>query len=223
MKKLAVLSIVLILLTSVALAQDYATPTDIRATPTDMRAVNRDTLVERPTFDTFGEALKAEPADEAFYSDKFCATIVQANGIFYRFVAKYDKEARNLWTESQNPAPADGTDPMQAFLDYINNLPVKYDAEFTEQPLEQGQLAQLIGKTVAEAKKSGYSFIRGEYEEGAADVTCALSKGYFNYQITFNESADVYQDHDLQGNYDDLTIRQVTFTSPRFSAKAWGI
>ena len=76
---------------------------------------------------------------------------------------------------------------------------------------------------MAEAKKSGYSFIRGEYEEGAADVTCALSKGYFNYQITFNESADVYQDHDLQGNYDDLTIRQVTFTSPRFSAKAWGI
>ena len=55
MKKLvAVLSIVMILLTSVALAQDYATPTDIRATPTDMRAVSRDT-VQRPSFDTFGK------------------------------------------------------------------------------------------------------------------------------------------------------------------------
>ena len=223
MKKLvAVLSIVMILLTSVALAQDYATPTDIRATPTDMRAVNRD-MVQRPSFDTFGEALKAEPADEAFYNDKFCATIVQSDGVYYRFVAKYDKEAKNLWNEAQKADPADGTDPMQAFQDYINKLPVKYDGEFTEQPLEQGELEKLIGKTVAEAKKAGYSFIRGEQEESTPEVTCGLTKGYFSYLITLNESYDVYQEHDLQSSYDDLTIQKVTFTSPRFSARAWGI
>ena len=223
MKKLvAILSIVMILLTSAALAQDYATPTDIRATPTDMRAAYRET-VQRPSFETFGEALKAEPADEAFYSDKSCATIVQSDGVYYRFVAKYDKEAKRLWAECQKADNTSETDPVQAFRDYINRLPVKYDGEFTEQPLEQGELDQLIGKTVAEAKKSGYSFVRGEHEEGAAEAVCALSKGYFNYQITFNESFDVYQEHDLQGSYDDLTIQKVTFTTPMFSAKAWGI
>ena len=148
---------------------------------------------------------------------------MQSDGVYYRFVAKYDKEARNLWNEAQKVDPADGTDPMQAFQDYINKLPVKYDGEFTEQPLEQGELDQLIGKTVAEAKKAGYSFIRGEQEESTPEVTCGLTKGYFSYLITLNESYDVYQEHDLQSSYDDLTIQKVTFTSPRFSARAWGI
>ena len=59
MKKItALLSIVMILLTSVALAQGPATPTDIRATPTNLRA-SQDT-VQKPVFDNFGEALKAE-------------------------------------------------------------------------------------------------------------------------------------------------------------------
>ena len=54
-------------------------------------------------------------------------------------------------------------------------------------------------------------------------MTCGLTKGYFSYLITLNESYDVYQEHDLQSSYDDLTIQKVTFTSPRFSARAWGI
>ena len=76
---------------------------------------------------------------------------------------------------------------------------------------------------MAEAKKAGYSFIRGEQEESTPEVTCGLTKGYFSYLITLNEPYDVYQEHDLQSSYDDLTIQKVTFTSPRFSARAWGI
>lgn len=223
MKKMtAILSIVMVLLTAAALAQSPATPTDMRATPTSLRASDWNT-VQQPSFDTFGAALQAEPAGEAYCSDKFCATIVQSGGVYYSFVAKCDKESQRLWSECQNTGNINETDPVQAFRDYISRLPVKYDGEFTEQPQDQGKLDQLIGKTVAEAKKSGYSFIRGEYEESMPEVTCALSRGYFNHQIILNESFDVYQEHDLKGSYDDLTIRKVTFTIPVFSSRTWGI
>ena len=112
----AILSIVMILLTSVALAQSPATPTDIGATPTDLRASNRDT-VQRPAFDNFGEALKANPSDVCIYTDKSCITMAESSGVYYRFVTKYDNKAKKLWKEGQEAASADQVWPDQEFID----------------------------------------------------------------------------------------------------------
>ena len=223
MKKMtALLSIVMILLTSVALAQSPATPTDLNATPTDLRAYNRDT-VQRPVFDNFGEALKAEPADLAIYGDKSCTTIVASSGVYYRFVAKYDNKAKKLWKEGQEAQPADQIWPDQEFIDYVCTLPVKCECEFSDLPLEQAELDQLIGKTVAEAKKSGYQFIATRYDEEPAEITCTLTKGYYEYQITLSESYDVYQEHYQKRSYDKLTMKSVSWSENMFSPKAWGV
>ena len=218
----AILSIVMILLTSVALAQSPATPTDIGATPTDLRASNRET-VQRPAFDNFGEALKAEPADVAIYGDKSCTTMVESSGIYYRFVAKYDNKAKKLWKEGQEEASTDQVWPGQEFIDYICTLPVKYDGEFTDQPVEQEELDQLLGKTVAEAKKAGYQFVPTRYDEAPAEITGTLTKGYFEYQIIISESYDEYQEHKQKNSYDDLTIKGISLSEMMFSPKAWGI
>ena len=223
MKKLvAILSIVMILLTSAALAQDYATPTDIRATPTDMRAVNRD-MVQRPSFDTFGEALKANPADVCTYTDKSCITMVESDGIYYRFVAKYDNKAKKLWKDGQEKLTPDQVWPDQEFIDCASTLPVKYDGEFTDQPLEQAELDQLVGKTIAEAKKAGYQFVPTRYDEAPAEITCALTNGYYDYQIIISESYDEYQECRQKNSYDNLTIKGIFLSEMMFSPKAWGI
>ncbi|MBR5962110.1 MAG: hypothetical protein IKZ98_14095 [Clostridia bacterium] len=222
MKKItALLSIVMILLTSVALAQGPATPTDIRATPTNLRA-SQDT-VQKPVFDNFGEALKAEPTDVAVYGDKSCATIVESSGIYYRFVAKYDNKAKKLWKEGQEKEPADQIWPDQEFIDYVCKLPVKRDVEFADQPLEQAELDQLIGKTVAEVKKNGYQFTAAKYTEEPAEIACTLTKGYYDYTIILSESYDVYQEHDQKRKYDDLTIKGISLSENLFSSKAWGM
>ena len=223
MKKLvAILSIVMILLTSAALAQDYATPTDIGATPTNLRPSARDT-VQRPSFNNFGEALKANPADVCTYTDKSCITMVESDGIYYRFVAKYDNKAKKLWKEGQEEASTDQVWPGQEFIDYICTLPVKYDGEFTDQPVEQEELDQLLGKTVAEAKKAGYQFVPTRYDEAPAEITGTLTKGYFEYQIIISESYDEYQEHKQKNSYDDLTIKGISLSEMMFSPKAWGI
>lgn len=223
MKKMtAILSIVMILLTSVALAQSPATPTDIGATPTNLRASDRDT-VQRPAFDNFGEALKANPSDVCIYTDKSCITMVESSGIYYRFAAKYDNKAKKLWKEGQEEAAPDQVWPDQEFIDYACTLPVKYDGEFTDQPFDQAVLDQLVGKTVAEAKKSGYQFVATRYDEAPAEITCTLTNGYFEYQIIISESYDEYQEHRQKDNYDDLTIKGVSLSEMMFSPKAWGI
>ena len=216
----AILSIVMILLTSVALAQSPATPTDMRATPTNLRASDRDT---RPAFNNFGEALKAEPADVATYTDKSCITMVESAGVYYRFVTKYDNKAKKLWKEGQEQEPVDQVWPNQEFIDYVCTLPVKYDAEFTEQPLEQAELEQLVGKTVAEAEKAGYKFVSTRFDEEPAEITGTLTKGYFEYQIIISESYDEYQEHKQKNSYDDLTIKGISLSEMMFSPKAWGI
>ena len=121
----AILSIVMILLTSVALAQSPATPTDIGAARTTPIASEQDT-VQRPAFDNFGEALRAEPTDEAIYDDISCVTLVESSGVYYRFVAKYDNKAKKLWKEGQEEESADQIWPDQDFIDYVCKLPVKY-------------------------------------------------------------------------------------------------
>ncbi len=223
MKKMtAILSIVMILLTSVALAQSPATPTDIGTTPTDLRASGRDT-VQRPSFDNFGEALKAEPADVAMYGDKSCTTMVESSGVYYRFVTNYDKKAKKLWKEGQEETAADQVWPDQEFIDYVCTLPVKYDGEFTDQPLEQTELDQLLGKTVAEAKKAGYQFVPTRYEEAPAEITCTLTKGYYEYQVIISESYDEYQECKQKNRYDTLTIKGISLSEMMFSPRAWGI
>lgn len=223
MKKLvAILSIVIILLTSAALAQDYATPTDIGATPTNLRPSARDT-VQKPSFNNFGEALKANPADVCTYTDKSCITMVESNGIYYRFVAKYDNKAKKLWKEGQEELTPDQVWPDQEFIDYASTLPVKYDGEFTDQPFDQAVLDQLVGKTVADAKKSGYQFVATRYDEAPAEINCTLTNGYYEYQVIINESWDEYQEHKEKNNYDDLTIKGISLSEMMFSPKAWGI
>ena len=223
MKKItALLSIVMILLTSVALAQSPATPTDIGPTQTRSRTSGRDT-VQRPAFDKFGEALKTEPADVAMYGDKSCVTIVESSGVYYRFVAKYDNKAKKLWKEGQEEESADQIWPDQEFIDYVCTLPVKYEGEFTDPPLEQTELDQLAGKTVAEVKKAGYQFVPARYTEEPAEITCTLTKGYYEYQIILSESYDVYQEHYQKRSYDKLTIKSVSLSENMFSPKAWGI
>lgn len=223
MKKMtAILSIVMILLTSVALAQSPATPTDIGATPTNLRASDRDT-VQRPAFDNFGEALKANPSDVCIYTDKSCITMVESSGVYYRFVTNYDKKAKKLWKEGQEETAADQVWPDQEFIDYVCTLPVKYDGEFTDQPLEQAELDQLLGKTVAEAKKAGYQFVPTRYDEAPAEITCTLTKGYYEYQVIISESYDEYQERRQKNSYDDLTIKGISLSEMMFSPKAWGI
>ena len=218
----AILSIVMILLTSVALAQSPATPTDIGAARTTPRASEQDT-VQRPAFDNFGEALRAEPTDEAIYNDKSCVTLVESSGVYYRFVAKYDNKAKKLWKEGQEEESADHIWPDQDFIDYVCKLPVKYDGEFTDQPLEQAELDQLVGKTIAEAKKAGYQFVPTKYDEAPAEITCALTNGYYDYQIIISESYDEYQECRQKNSYDNLTIKGIFLSEMMFSPKAWGI
>ena len=111
----------------------------------------------------------------------------------------------------------------QEFIDYASTLPVKYDGEFTDQPFDQAVLDQLVGKTVADAKKSGYQFVATRYDEAPAEINCTLTNGYYEYQVIINESWDEYQEHKEKNNYDDLTIKGISLSEMMFSPKAWGI
>ena len=150
--------------------------------------------------------------------------IVAKDNTYYRMIADFDENAKTLWKDYiyyLNTGDADKmNEASRAYYNYNSTLPVRYDSEFTADPIEQAELDILAGKTVREVKEEGYTLLPFHYSEEPGIAFFMLEKGFFRYNIELNESSDTIQECADQSNYDDLTIKSVKW-SGSFSSDAY--
>ena len=150
--------------------------------------------------------------------------IVAKDNTYYRMIADFDENAKTLWKDYiyyLNTGDADKmNEASRAYYNYNSTLPVRYDSEFTADPIEQAELDILAGKTVREVKEEGYTLLPFHYSEEPGIAFFMLEKGFFRYNIELNESSDTIQECAAKDNYDDLTIKSVKW-SGSFSSDAY--
>lgn len=215
MKKLSALFTALILLfSSVAFAADTYLP--VADTP-----FNTDEY-GRPVFTNLGEALRHNTG--GLLESDYYITIVAKGSTYYRMIADYDENAKTLWEDYiyyLNTGDIDKmNEALRAYNNYNSTLPVRYDSEFTADPIEQAELDLLAGKTVREVKEEGYTLLPFHFSKEPGIPFFMLEKGFFRYSIELNESSDTIQECADQSNYDDLTIKSVKW-SGSFSSDAY--
>ena len=171
-----------------------------------------------PVFENFGEASLSSPG---LYTLDKCFTIVEYRNTYYRMTAGYDEQAKDLWNDSLSTDKEKASEATDALFDYCKILPVKYDGEFSAVPLKQEELDKLVGKTLKEATKEGFSYISTHYYEEPDSITFTLDKGYFQYVIELDISFEEYKDHLKQDDFDDLTIKSANWNGS-FSSLAYG-
>lgn len=163
-----------------------------------------------PLFATIGEAMEDDgyTGRAAGYAENYIV-IVERDGKYIRVVAEMDEEGRRL-----NDAISEAEDIEAAFAAYdghVMTLPVLYTEEFTAAPKAQAELDTLAGKTISGLEEEGYtvsSYGTGG-EEGEAVYTMAY--GLYEYDMLLNESFEVFEEHEENGTYGELTVKSAAF------------
>ena len=214
MKKLiALLTALILLFSSVAFAADTYLPADA---PFDTDESGH------PVFTNLEDA--NQHGNGGMLESDYYIIIVAKDNTYYRMIADFDENAKTLWKNYiyyLNTGDADKmNEASRAYYNYNSTLPVRYDSEFTADPIEQAELDILAGKTVREVKEEGYTLLPFHYSEEPGIAFFMLEKGFFRYNIELNESSDTIQECADQSNYDDLTIKSVKW-SGSFSSDAY--
>ena len=146
---------------------------------------------EAPSFDTFGDAVKAAGEDAVVAgSSDYTAVIVQKDGEVYRVVTFHDDKARQM-DEAVFEAE-DFEAARNAFYDYVYSLPVDRVEKFTAKPKDQAELDALAGKTIAELEQMG--FITSSYGSGGEDVIeFDMSDGLYEYTFVVDADYDTFE------------------------------
>ena len=105
----------------------------------------------------------------------------------------------------------ESNDAIKQFQEYCSTLPAQYDSEFTADPISQEELDKLVGKTLKEAKEEGYTQLPYYNTEETDIVSFALEQGMFRYSVTLNESYAFYRECYEKNNFDNLTIKSMTW------------
>ena len=164
-----------------------------------------------PVFENFGEA--KQYARAGLIESDYYMIIVPEDHTFYRIRTDYDEKAKALYENYskliENKELAN--DAIKQFQEYCSTLPAQYDSEFTADPISQKELDKLVGKTLKEAKEEGYTQLPYYNTEETDIVSFALEQGMFRYSVTLNESYAFYRECYEKNNFDNLTIKSMTW------------
>ena len=180
-------------------------------------------------FATFGEAVKAadETAEEGdtpngVSSEGYCVALIRRNGRYFRAVAFLDDHGKELYTAFLDASSEKGQFAEEEYktLDaYLMTLPVQYTEELAVVPLSQEELDAMAGKTLWDVVLEPCGMQIHDHPDDAEtgkDVVFPASKGFCEYKLVINESAEVYRElraSDRNPNdYLNLTVRSVQYS-----------
>ena len=210
-----VLTAVVALLSAAALAEDLSAGTD-----------EQDPF----RFAAFGEAVKAavDTADEGdtpygINSEGYCVALMKRDGRFFRAVAYLDEHGKELYAaylDARDFEKGQYAEEEYRTLDaYLMTLPVQYTEELTVVPLTQEELDDMVGKTLWDVllEPCGMQIHNDpDNAEAGKDIVFRVCKGFCEYELAINESAEVY--HELRAadrnpnDYLNLTVRSVKYS-----------
>ena len=200
MKKVLLVMLALVMLTSTVFAEE-----GIDSTP-----VSAETY--KGEWATIGEALASEEYTGIRGSDEeYCVVVMKPDDTYIRLVAELDEKAKELNTATMEYVDVDTLEAaFEAYNAYIETLPVSYEEEITAQPKSQEELDTLAGKTLLEVEEAGYeSGYSNMGEDDAAIYT--VSCGLFEYDLLLNETYTEYMEHNDNGYIGDLTVKSACF------------
>lgn len=120
-----------------------------------------------------------------------------------------EEEGREL--NNAIPEAEDIDAAFAAYDEHVKTLPVSHTEELTAEPKTQEELDALVGKTLLEAEEEGYmvsSYGTGGEED---EVIYTMRYGMYEYDLVLNESYDVFQEHEENGTYGDLTVKSAAY------------
>ena len=170
-----------------------------------------------PRFETVREANEGRTSGGAtFICEDTWGIVMLIDGRYYRFIALLDEEAKKLHDDIYAIPDAESAEreaAREAFLRYIDSLPITIAEEITDVPLTEAELDAMTGKTLKEIQSALYDPDKPLFcdpliytmAEGN-ELSFALTYGFFQYELVINESYDEYlacEDH-----YDNLTVKR---------------
>ena len=200
MKKVLLVMLAMVMLTSTVFAEEGIDSTPISAE------------TYKGEWATIGEALASEEYTGIRGSDEeYCVVVVKPDDTYIRLVAELDEKAKELNTATMEYVDVDTLEAaFEAYNTYIETLPVSYEEEITAQPKSQEELDTLAGKTLLEVEEAGYesgSSNMGEDDAAIYTVSCGL----FEYDLLLNETYTEYIEHNDNGYIGDLTVKSACF------------
>ncbi|MBQ9030957.1 MAG: hypothetical protein IJ106_05825 [Parasporobacterium sp.] len=171
---------------------------------------------EELVFATFGEALQEAGENPVIMgSEEYYVVMLEEDGTFLRVVAQMDETGKEKMRSSYNELNYDKRIALDEDLnEYIKTLPISYTEEITAEPLNQEELDDLTGKTILEVEEMGYENESSGRYGPKGEPVYTVTYGLFNYDLLLNESYDVYQEHEDNGYYGDLTVKSALYAGP---------
>ena len=174
-----------------------------------------------PLYATVGEALEDSAEDRVIAGGvpgDYYAVVTQKDGKYYRSVAYYDEKLTEL-SEAVDQLDFEAEDffekfeaGMQAVDDYLKTLPIAYSEEFTAQPLTDGEMASMQGKSLSQLEEEGFEIGSNGTESDESEeiiIVYSLRCGVYDYSCVVDADFDQYIAAQENGTDGDLVVKSV--------------
>ena len=230
MKKIAsILTALIILFTSVSLAEDLPSLSDADllelyrqvSEEIECRNLSAETSYspreDQLLFPDFLSAVDAAGEYAAVGGDiDYLSVVMKKDGKFIRMITLLDDHARELYMAAMSAD--DAGESYEVFKEYAWSLPISYSEEITEKPKAQAELDAQAGKTAGQLiEEEGYSF----YGAGGGidlPVIVDLSYGMFSYTFEAEASFEEYLEYMERDDPESLKLKSGTLSG--FSGSA---
>lgn len=176
-----------------------------------------------PLYATVGEALEDSAEGRVVAGGipgEYYAVVTQKDGKYYRSVAFYDEKLNEL-NEALENLDYEAEDffekheaAMQAVDDYLKTLPIAYSEVFTAQPLTDGEMASMQGKSLSQLTEEGFEIGSNGTEPSEDEeeilIVYSLRYGVYDYNCVVDADFDQYiaaQDNGAEG---DLVVKSMS-------------
>ena len=176
-----------------------------------------------PLYATVGEALEDSAEDRIVAGGvpgEYYAVVTQKDGKYYRSVAICDEKLNEL-NEALENLDYEAEDffekheaAMQAVDDYMKTMPIAYSEVFTAQPLTDGEMASMQGKSLSQLTEEGFEIGSNGTEPSEDEeeilIVYSLRYGVYDYNCVVDADFDQYiaaQDNGAEG---DLVVKSMS-------------
>lgn len=165
-----------------------------------------------PMYATVGDALAAAGENPiAGGEDDYYAVVTEVDGKYYRSVAETDDKYNELQEATWEAEPEQMEAAFAAVDEYVKTLPITYSEMFTAEPIAQGDMDALVGKTLGDLREAGYE----ERESGTEgdDIAYVMRNGLFEYSFVVDADFEAYEkaQEDWPDGGSDFVIKSVSF------------
>ena len=181
-----------------------------------------------PLYATVGEAMEDDADGRVITGGipgEYYAVVTQKDGRYYRSVAEYDEKLLEM-EEALAQLDYEAEDffaqhdaAMEAIDEYIKTLPIAYTEEFTAEPLTDGEMAALTGKTISELIQEGFEIGSNGTESGEDEdeiiIVYTLRYGVFDYECVMDAGYEEYEaakENETEGELAVAEVRLIGIT-----------